>query len=468
MTRRDARDNPVSSGSARALAASEKALWRMMSFYGTPIADLDEAIGADPAWLLPRLMKAGFLLGLTEPRLRAEAVAELDVAAGLAKGASERELGHLAALRRVAAGDWPGANAAWGEILRAHPRDALALQWAHLFDFYRGDAESLRERVAAVLPAWRQDDPLHPYVLALHAFGLEESARYDEAEAVGRRALAGAARVPWAIHAVAHVMEMQARHEEGARWMGEWRRHWGAGDGDENADVGTGLAADQGAESARAARDERNGFAGHLAWHEALFALEGLDVAAALRVFDAYLDSTRLEITLQRVDATSLLWRLHLLGAEVGDRWLALVAGWRLDTAAAGRSVFNDVHATMALIGAGDMARAREWVALCRDEAERHGGWNGEVSRDVGAALMAGLLAFGDANPGAAAAAIAPLRARLARIGGSHAQRDVVEQTLLAAAAGGADRSAGRALLAARARARPATPLSEWWARALR
>jgi len=480
MTRRDARDNPVSTGSAAALAASEKALWRMMSFYGTPIADLDAAIGADPAWLLPRLMKAGFLLGLTEPALRAEAVAELDVAGALAKGASEREIGHLAALRRVAAGDWAGANSAWGGILRNHPRDALALQWAHLFDFYRGDFESLRERVASVLPAWREDDPLHPYVLALHAFGLEESARYAEAEAVGRRALAGAARVPWAIHAVAHVMEMQARHEEGARWMGEWRRHWGAGAADADVAVETARATESRADAAARTDpcadadvvadtgDERNGFAGHLGWHEALFALEGLDVAAALRVFDAYLDSTRLEITLQRVDAASLLWRLHLLGADVGDRWHALVAGWRLDAAAAGRSVFNDVHATMALIGAGEMALAREWVALCRAEAERHGGWNREVSRDVGAALMAGLLAFGDANPGAAAAAIAPLRDRLARIGGSHAQRDVVEQTLLAAAARGADRSAGRALLAARVRARPATPLGEWWARALR
>jgi len=478
MTRRDARGNPVSTGSAPALAASEKALWRMMSFYGTPLADLDEAAGADPAWLLPHLMKAGFLLGLTEPGLRAEAIAELDLAGALAKGASERELGHLAALRRIAAGDWLGANAAWGEVLRGHPRDALALQWAHLFDFYRGDAESLRQRVAAALPAWPDDDPLHPYVLALHAFGLEESARYAEAEAVGRRALAGAARVPWAIHAVAHVMEMQARHEEGARWMGEWRRHWGADDAraggetalaaNADADARARARADADVDVDGAPRGERNGFAGHLGWHEALFALEGLDFAGALRVYDAYLDSTRLEITLQRVDAASLLWRLHLFGADVGDRWRALVAGWRLDATAAGRSVFNDAHATMALIGAGEMARAREWVVLCRDEAERHGGWNRAVSRDVGAALMAGLLAFGDEKADAAVAAIAPLRSRLARIGGSHAQRDVVEQTLLAAAARGADRSAGRALLAARAGARPATPLSEWWARALR
>ena len=307
---------------------------------------------------------------------------------------------------------------------------------------------SLLGHVETVLPAWPDDDPLQPYVLALHAFGLEESGRYDEAEATGRRALAGAARVPWAIHAVAHVMEMQGRHEEGARWMGEWRRDWGARDG-EGSD------------------GEANGFAGHLGWHEALFALEGLDTDTALRVFDDYLDASRIEITLQRVDAAALLWRLRLLGADVGDRWQRLVAAWPLDAAAAGRSVFNDAHATMALIGAGEKAQAQDWVALCIDEAERRAGWNRDVSRELGAPLMHGLLAFGAGRHVSAAATIAPLRERLARIGGSHAQRDVVEQTLLAAAANGADRAAGRTLLAARTRARPATPLSEWWSRAL-
>ena len=63
----DPRGNPVSAVSAQALEASERALWRMMSFYGTPIDDLDAAIAAEPAWPLPRLMKAGFLLSLTEP-----------------------------------------------------------------------------------------------------------------------------------------------------------------------------------------------------------------------------------------------------------------------------------------------------------------------------------------------------------------------------------------------------------------
>ena len=100
----------------------------------------------------------------------------------------ERERHHLHALRLLAGGDWHGACNAWDALLLRHPRDALALQWAHLFDFYLGDAAQLRQRVARVLPAWDNADPLHAYVLGLHAFGLEECNLYAEAEATGRRA----------------------------------------------------------------------------------------------------------------------------------------------------------------------------------------------------------------------------------------------------------------------------------------
>ena len=441
MSRHDPRGNPVSTASAVALEATERALWRLMSFYGTPVEDLDAAIAVDPAWPLPHLMKAGFLLGLTEPALRREGLAALAEADRLAHAGNARERGHIAALHRLADGDWAGAGTAWDALLAEHPRDALALQWGHLFDFYRGDAEALQGRVGRVLAAWPRDDALHPYVLGLHAFGLEECGRYAEAEETGRRALASPARVPWAIHAVAHVMEMQGRHAEGRGWMSEWRPHWGA------------------------AGDEANGFAGHLGWHEALFALESLDVAAALAAYDAWLPAEAQEITLQRLDAASLLWRIALLGAPVGTRWQALLARWPLEERDAGTSAFNDVHAVLALVGAGELARAEAWAGASIAQAEAAGGvWNRSVMRQLGAPLLQGLAAYGRGRFDAATEALAPLATRSARLGGSHAQRDVIQQTLLAAGVQGNDRTVARTLLAERALAKPATPLTHWWA----
>jgi len=432
----DPRGIAVSTRSADALAASERALWRMMSFYGTPIDDLAEAHAADPSWPLPLLMHAGFLLSLTEPSLVPGARAVLDRAEPMLARANHRERDHLVALHTLLAGDWHGACREWEALLLQYPRDALALQWAHLFDFYRGDATNLRQRVARVLPEWDERDALHPYLLGQYAFGLEECQLYAQAEETGRRALAGSAKVPWAIHAVAHVMEMQGRHPEGAAWMMQWQGDWAEG----------------------------NGFSGHLGWHQALFALEALDHAEALRLFDAHLHADPAQITLQRLDASSLLWRLHLLGADVGARWVRLVEGWDLSDQTAGTFPFNDLHALLALIGAGEFARAQAWAQQVAMRAERSGGSNRAIARDVGGPLMRGMLAFAQARFDVAIEALYPVRALMSRLGGSHAQRDLIDQTLLAAAARALDRSAGRALLNERRLAKPETPLTAHWA----
>ena len=59
MSHPDTRDNPCSTSHAAARDAAEQALWRMMAFYDTPLADLDRAMAEDPGWVLPHVMKAG-------------------------------------------------------------------------------------------------------------------------------------------------------------------------------------------------------------------------------------------------------------------------------------------------------------------------------------------------------------------------------------------------------------------------
>jgi hypothetical protein len=441
----DLRGHAVSTTSVAARDAAEQALWRTMSFYEPPLADLDAAIAADPGWPLPHAMKAGFLLSLTEPSLLPEAAQHLARARAHEAHATPRERAHLAALAHGVDGRWHQACRVWDELLLEHPRDALALQWAHLWDFYRGDAHHLRARPARALPEWDEADPLYPHVLALHAFGLEENHLYAQAEEAGRRALALDARAPWAVHAVAHVMEMQGRFDDGAAWLRQHQPRWGEG----------------------------NGFAVHLWWHLALFRLETLDTAGALRVVDAHLSRDALQITLQRVDATALLWRLHLLGVEVDALFRDLVAGWPLDDAQAGHYAFNDWHAVIALVGAGEIARAERWLAACSarvlagDDAARA---NHAMARDVGLPLMRGVLAFARGEHDAAALAMFPARALSAGFGGSHAQRDLIDLTLLAngaAAPAGPARNVGRALLNERVLAKPATPLTRHWAQRL-
>jgi hypothetical protein len=443
---RDLRGHPVSTASVAAHDAAEQALWRMMSYGDPPLADLDAAIAADPAWALPHAMKAGVLLGLTDPARVAEAAQHLARAREHEAHATPRERAHLAALAHGIDGRWHQACRVWDDLLLEHPRDALALHWAHQWDFYRGDALHLRARPARALPAWDETDPLYPHVLALHAFGLQENHLYPQAEEAARRALALDARTTWAVHAVAHVMEMQGRLEDGAAWLRQHQPAWAEG----------------------------NGFAVHLWWHLALLRLEALDTAGVLRVVDTHLSRDALRTTLQRVDAAALLWRLHLLGVEVDALFRDLVAGWPLDEAHAGHYAFNDWHAVIALVGAGDLARAERWLAACAarvlagDEPARA---NHAMARDVGLPLMRGVLAFARDEHDAAAHAMWPARANAQGLGGSHAQRDLIDLTLLAngaaAAAPAAARTIGRALLHERALAKPPTPLTRHWAQRL-
>jgi hypothetical protein len=294
-----------------------------------------------------------------------------------------------------------------------------------------------------VLPEWDEDDPLYPHVLALWAFGLEECHLHGAAEEAARRALAIDARVPWAVHAVAHVMEMQGRFDDGAAWLRQHQGTWAEG----------------------------NGFAVHLWWHTALFRLEGLDVAGTLRVVDGHLAGEQLQIGLQRVDAASMLWRLHLLGADVAARARALADAWPHDVDGEdGHYAFNDVHALLPLLVTGEVAQAEHRIARCAervmagDDARRD---NHIVARELGLPLARGLVAFARGEHDAAAECLYPLRAALPRWGGSHAQRDIVDQTLLAACARGSRKAMGHALLNERLLAKPLTPLTQHWMQAL-
>ena len=439
MGQPDRRGLPTGSGSAAARDAVDTALWRMMSFYDVPLADLDAARAADDGWCLPHLMHAGFLLSLTEPALVPEAAAQLQAAEDrLRPDTPERERAHHAALQQVLEGRWAQAGRLWDQLLQEHPRDALALQWAHLWDFYRGDAAQLRARPARVLPEWEAGDPLYPCVLGLYAFGLEENHEYAAAEDIGRQALAVDPRVPWAVHAVAHVMEMQGRFDDGSAWLRQQQGQWAEG----------------------------NGFAVHLWWHKALFRLEAMDLAGVLRLVDKHLSGDALQVTLNRVDAAAMLWRLHLHGTDVAERCAQLAAGWDLDPAHAGHYAFNDLHAVLALLAADDVARAEHWVARCAqralaaDDVRRD---NHAMAREVGLPLMRGMLALARGDADGAVDALYPARQQAQRFGGSHAQRDLIDQTLLAAAARGQRRALGRALLNERRMTKPATPLTRHW-----
>jgi len=438
-------------GTASRLAAehADEAVRQIMTFADSPRLAIQAAREADPAWMLPLLLDAGFRLGLHQAEDRATARTLLDQARAISERAPRRERGHLEALTALEEGRIPVALRIWDELLLESPRDALALHWAHLWDHVRGDASALRLRPARALPEWDESDPLYPCVLGLYAFGLAECLQLGHAEELGRRALeladsaaAAPARVPWAVHAVTHALEMQGRFDDGSAWLRQHQDRWTDG----------------------------SRFASHLWWHLALFRLEGLDVAGTLRLVDTHFAGTALTHGTLCADAAAIYWRLRIQDVEVDALFKDLLRRWDPDPAAAGTHAFTDWHVVLALLGAGELARAEGWVARCAervmrgDEAARS---NHAVTRETALPLMRALLAAERGEVDAAVRGLYQVHEAGERLGGSRIRRDLVAQTLMRVSAGSALAHVGRALLNERCLAKPVTPLTRHWAERL-
>ena len=193
----------------------------------------------------------------------------------------------------------------------------------------------------------------------------------------------------------------------------------------------------------------------HNGWHLALYLIEEGRFAEVLADYDRFVaPKIPGDSLLDLVDASALLWRLELAGADVGDRWAPLAAQW-LTHVDDHVLVFNDLHIALAVSRAGDpdgVARLRRSL----DDYARHGaGDNREFTVDVGRRLIDGVLAFAQGDYARTVEAILPVRYKVIRIGGSHAQRDIVTQTLIAAAERSGQTSLARALLAERLAVRP-------------
>jgi tetratricopeptide (TPR) repeat protein len=148
-----------------------------------------------------------------------------------AKYATPREQAHIAALGAWLNGDLERTLSIWEQILVDHPRDVMAFRLHHFTAFWLGAADRMARTVDGVLPAFGDDEPATAALLACKAFAYEELCRYDEAEPAGREAIRRNPGDLWAAHAVAHILEMQGRHEEGIQLLRELEPNWAGGNG---------------------------------------------------------------------------------------------------------------------------------------------------------------------------------------------------------------------------------------------
>jgi hypothetical protein len=335
-----------------------------------------------------------------------------------------REQAHRDVIGAWAAGDWKGAADGLDALLERWPQDVLALALGHQLDFFLGDAPNLRDRIGRSVGVF---DPQHPhtaFVRGMQAFGLEESGNYARAEETGRGAVEVNRDDVWAIHAVVHTHEMRGQVEQGIRFLESRRDDWGSG----------------------------NLFTVHNWWHLALFYLEAGAIDRVLAVYDTEVHHAgSLGVPLEMLDASALLWRLTLDGHDTGPRYAVLADSWASRADGPSWYAFNDLHAVIALVGAGRIGDAELVVdRLAATVHEGGAGTNVAMTAEVGLPASCAVVRFGQGRYDDVVEQLAPIRRVLQHFGGSHAQRDVLQRTLLEAAQRAGRTDLARALISER------------------
>lgn len=406
----------------------ERALHQLRCLIEDPVASVDAALAEAPDFVMAHALRAYLhLLGTEPPGIP---VARDSLAAARAVPGTEAERGHLAAITHLTEGHWFKASRVLEDVSINDPHDLLALQIGHQVDFFTGQSRMLRDRVARVLPSWDEGRPGYHAVLGMHAFGLEEMGEYARAELQGRRSVELQPRDTWGQHAVAHVLEMQGRLGDGITWMNENIENW--------------------------SRDSF--FSVHNWWHLGLYHLERGETDRALALYDGPINGGHSAVVLDMLDASAMLWRLHLRGIDLGDRWKPIADQWA-PLANAGNYAFNDAHAMMAFVGAG-RTEAAEAILAAQHEAMGRNDDNAAFTRDVGHPVARAIKAFGSADYGKTVDLLRQVRTVAHRFGGSHAQRDLLDLTLIEAALRAKQHALAQALTAERLTWKPTSPLS--------
>ncbi|XP_059969091.1 tetratricopeptide repeat protein 38 [Mesoplodon densirostris] len=402
---------------------------------------LSKLKAADPTFALGHAIANGLILIGTGSSVRLDK--ELDLAVktmveiSKTQPLTQRERLHVSAVETFAKGNLPKACELWEQILQDYPTDMLALKFSHDAYFYLGYQEQMRDSVARIYPFWTPDIPLSSYVKGIYSFGLMETNFYDRAEKLAKEALSVNPTDAWSVHTIAHIHEMKAEVQDGLEFMQRSETHW------KDSDM----------------------LACHNYWHWALYLIEKGEYEAALTIYDDHiLPSLRVSgAMLDVVDSCSMLYRLQMEGASVGERWqdvLSVTQKHSRDHIL----LFNDVHLLMASLGAGDSRTTQELLTTLRDASESPGeNYQHLLARDVGLPLCQALVEAQSGNPDGVVDLLLPIRYRIVQIGGSNAQRDVFNQLLIHAAlncSSGIHKNVARSLLMERDALKPNSPLT--------
>ena len=400
-----------------------------LTMYPGAIEAFDRSIAADPGFALAHAARAHALLECGDA---AAARASMEAANSLSGGMSAQEKSHIAFFDLLVAGDAAAALAALGRHLESWPRDVLVLATTAFTNGLIGSSgragqkRELLELLERLAPSWGDDW----WFTAHHGMTLSENGQRGTARPKIERSLSQNPRNPWAAHALAHLCYEEGDPDAARAFLTSWLPTY--------------------------PRDGR--LYSHLNWHLALAEIEAGDAAAALRLFreafalEVHSGPPRAKVT----DAVSFLWRWELAGhPRDADAWRVMHDFANTAFPRPGVA-FSDMHIALPLVVAGNSAALAARTQEIDDLANKGRYPSGPLVPTVAQAFAA----FERRDFVAAIEAVAPIAAELERIGGSRAQLDLVEFTLLRAYVGAGRLDDARRMLTGRPRGSSNPPVA--------
>lgn len=429
---RDRYGLPLSTSSATAAARYSEGIDRTLAGNAGSDQCLEDAVAADEGFALAQiaLARSEQFRGLV-PQARARAARSRELVGGV----TPRERAHVETIAvAIEQGGGPQALAAVKEHVGQYPRDAFVLSQASgvygLIGF-SGRLDRNEEQFAlleSVAPAYGEEDW---WFLSAYGFACNELFRFDEARRLVERSLQLYERNAHAAHAFGHVLYETGDAGGGVAFLAPWID----------------------------AYDRTAQLFGHLSWHLALFELAAGNVDRVTELFEQNIGPRASKLAPLGIlaDSASLLWRCDLYGGGVPCTWddvreLAVRAFPRTGI------TFADVHAGLAYAASGDQESLERLVAELRSRAAE-----GKLPAGDGVIdLIEGAAAFARADYEEAVRLLEPVAGEVIRIGGSHAQREVFEDTLLAAYLRTGRREQAETLLRERLDRRPSARDARW------
>ncbi len=367
-------------------------------------------------------------------------------AQSLTAGISRREQQQIEAIALWTNGKGPEALALINQHLAEFPRDMLMVRVAQRL--YVLGCSSVGAAVAnypqelfslmkSVAPEYGDDWAFQ----GQYAFAHHENGLLDDALELAERSLAQRPTNAVASHSVAHVYFERGDASGGTDFLAGWLPGF----------------------------DDRAAYHVHLSWHLALFELAMGHYERALEVYDTGIrPSVVAKSAISLNDSASLMWRLQMYGAAAPPGLMGELSTQAAPAAERPGPAFRDSHAALAFAVAADdqsMARMMDGLRAAADKGDKLAG-------EVTLPLVRGIFAFVHQDYGEAVRLMEPLfdqDARfdqLARIGGSHAQREVFEDTLTEAYLRAGQFDKAEALLGQRLKRRESPRDMFWLARA--